>query len=98
VGLREERGPELGQIGTTRARISRARFVQPTCSLQSLLFYSSVQAGAQSQSELQVLIDPRLREVLTKYNVRLLGFSFLCRSTPHYERMAHCGCGIRFAG
>jgi hypothetical protein len=35
------------------------------------------------QSELQVLIDPRVREALTKNNVKLVDFSFLCRSTPH---------------
>jgi predicted glycoside hydrolase/deacetylase ChbG (UPF0249 family) len=43
----------------------------------------STEDNRQRQSELQVLIDPRVREALTKNNVRLVDFSFLCRSTPH---------------
>jgi len=34
----------------------------------------------QRQTELQVLIDPRVKEAVAKYNVRLVNFSFLSRS------------------
>lgn len=37
----------------------------------------------QRQIELQVLIDPRVQAAVTKYNVRLVDFSFLYRSSPH---------------